>query len=360
MNLRHNLCALAATIAVMGAPLPAAESPALTIGSKAPAIKVDRWYKGQPLTAFQPGGIHVVEFWATWCGPCKKAIPHLSELAATYKGKVTFTGISVFEEGEKIPARIKKFVTGMGDKMKYSVAGDTADGTMAKTWVEAAGENGIPLTFVVEGTGRIAWIGHPSEVEGPIKQLLAGTYNLEAEAQARKTFKEGTTLAEKLEKGIQDALEAKDFTLTMTRLREALASAHPNKMVLVGNVATELFHLDEARAGSEFSALAASRDGEIVMGAMACLLDTDRLSPRIYEMGLVDIEKQIAARPKEGFLWHLKAAGHFRLGNPLKAKECEEKALALLKEDPEGSEEDAQSFKDALAQYRKALKTAKP
>ncbi len=358
MNLQQNLCAMWATLAVTCGSLVAAETPTLTIGSKAPAVKVDQWYKGKPFATFQPGGIHVVEFWATWCAPCKKAIPHLSELAATYKGKVSFTGICVMEEGEKIPARIKKFVTAMGNKMAYTVAGDTPDGQMARTWIQAAGENSIPQTFIVDGGGRIAWIGHPSDVETPIKQLIAGTYNLDLEARKRNEAKDGEALSDNLEKSIVEAIEAKDLDKAFARLRETLASTHPNKILLIGNIAPGLFRLDEARANAEFEALLKTRDGDTVLGAMGSLLDTDALSPRIYEMGLVGIQKQIDARPKEGFFWHLKAAGHFRLGNTAKAKECEEKALALLKADPEGSQEDLEAFQEAMGQYQKALKTA--
>ena len=82
----------------------------LNIGDSAPAFKVDRWYKGAAVPAFERGRIYVVEFWATWCGPCKEAIPHITELARKYKDTVTVTGVSVAEEGDNIPARIEKFV----------------------------------------------------------------------------------------------------------------------------------------------------------------------------------------------------------------------------------------------------------
>lgn len=352
MSIQHTLCAFMAVISMAGGAAAVAETPALTIGSKAPAIKVDQWYKGKPFSTFEPGGIHVVEFWATWCGPCKKAIPHLTQLASTYKGKVSFTGICVFEEGGNIPARIRKFVTTMGDKMDFSVAGDTTDGQMAKTWVEAAGENSVPQTFIVDGAGRIAWIGHPMEVEGPLKQMIAGTYNMDAEGQKRNTEKKGVAVSEKLEKEVTDAINAKDFDKAMAKLREALVSDHPNKILLVGNVAPALFKLNESRAISEFKALLESQDGDVVGGALGTLLDSDGLSPWIYEMGIAATQKWIAAKPKYGFYWHLMAAGHFRLGNPGRARECEEKALTLLKEDPDAASEDLEEFQKALAQYK--------
>ncbi len=113
----------------------------------------------------------MVEFWATWCGPCRATIPHLTELAHKYKDKgVRFIGVDVWERDTKLVA---PFLAEMGDKMDYSVAlddvpkdGKPADGAMAKNWMKAAEENGIPTAFVVRD-GKIAWIGHPIEMDEP-------------------------------------------------------------------------------------------------------------------------------------------------------------------------------------------------
>jgi thiol-disulfide isomerase/thioredoxin len=69
----------------------------LKLGDPAPALKVSKFVKGSPVTKFEPGKFYVVEFWATWCGPCKTSIPHLTEMAKKYKD-VQFVGVSVWEE----------------------------------------------------------------------------------------------------------------------------------------------------------------------------------------------------------------------------------------------------------------------
>ena len=61
----------------------------------------------------------------------------------------------------------------MGDKMDYRVAMDKVpdgdvrgqNGAMAKNWMIAAGQNGIPTAFIVDRDSKIAWIGHPMEIE---------------------------------------------------------------------------------------------------------------------------------------------------------------------------------------------------
>jgi len=62
----------------------------------------------------------------------------------------------------------------MGNQMTYRVALD--DGSkMADTWMDAAGQNGIPTAFVVDKHGIIVWIGHPMNLdEAKLNQVLAG------------------------------------------------------------------------------------------------------------------------------------------------------------------------------------------
>src|SRR5207253_4909684 len=153
-----------------------------------------------------------VEFWATWCGPCRVSIPHLTDLQKKYKD-VAFVGVSVWERDTK---GVKPFVEEMGDKMDYRVAlddvpegGDGNDGAMAKTWMNAAGQNGIPAAFVVNGDGKIAWIGHPMAMDKPLADIVGGKWDLAAasaefkreQARTRKLNELGRKLAEARKSG---------------------------------------------------------------------------------------------------------------------------------------------------------------
>jgi thiol-disulfide isomerase/thioredoxin len=153
----------------------AAES--LKVGSAAPALQVSRWVKGDGPSGFEKGKVYVVEFWATWCKPCLEAIPHLTQMAREYGDKVTFVGVNVWEEAAgktaDLEGKVDAFVRDMGDKMDYYVARDTASGDMGKTWLLAAGQNGIPCAFIVDGNGKVAWIGHPITMNKAIDKVLA-------------------------------------------------------------------------------------------------------------------------------------------------------------------------------------------
>jgi thiol-disulfide isomerase/thioredoxin len=133
---------------------------AIKVGSKAPAIKVTKWVKGTEVKSFEPGKVYVVEFWATWCPPCKKSIPLLNELAKSHKD-VTVIGVSIWEYTHKksLPD-VENFVRGKGEEMSYTVAFD-GDRVMEKSWLAAAGVRGIPSAFVIGGDGAIAWNDNP-------------------------------------------------------------------------------------------------------------------------------------------------------------------------------------------------------
>jgi thiol-disulfide isomerase/thioredoxin len=128
----------------------------LKVGDKAPEFKVTQWFKGEPVT-LDDKGTFIVECWATWCGPCIAAFPHLSEVAKANEGKITVVGVNVWER--KTMDEVKEFVKDQGDKMSYHVAED-GDKVITEKWLAAAGKNGIPCAFVVS-KGKVAWIGHP-------------------------------------------------------------------------------------------------------------------------------------------------------------------------------------------------------
>src|SRR5262249_43056309 len=87
--------ALAGLVAVAAGADDHRPAASLKVGDPAPALKVSRWLQGKEVKKFEPGQVYVVEFWATWCGPCIAAMPHLAELQARYKGKgVTVIGYS--------------------------------------------------------------------------------------------------------------------------------------------------------------------------------------------------------------------------------------------------------------------------
>lgn len=154
----------------------AANAAGIGPGSPAPALDVKTWYKGTPVKGFEKNKTYVVEFWATWCGPCIQSIPHVTELAKKNKD-VTFIGVSIWEEDEG--TKIKDFVAKMGDKMDYNVGYSGNKTGMSQTWMEAAGQNGIPSAFIIKNQ-QIQWVGHPMSMDKPLAEIKAGTFDMAA------------------------------------------------------------------------------------------------------------------------------------------------------------------------------------
>ncbi len=209
----------------------------LIVGSPAPAIKVAKWFKGNEVKSFEKGKTYVVEFWATWCGPCRKSIPHLTEMAKEYKDKVNFVGVSVWEREDTYLNDVDAFVKKMGDKMDYNVCADDKvgdEGSMAKNWMTAAGQGGIPTAFIVNGDSKIVWIGHPMEMAKPLAEVVAGKWDLakaveESKKAAAKAAQEKADQKILMTEGMElsSAFQAGDFAKAATEA-EKLLKKHPS------------------------------------------------------------------------------------------------------------------------------------
>jgi len=158
----------------------------LNIGDPAPPLRVREWLKGTSIEQFEKGTVYVLEFWATWCRPCKAAIPHLSILAGEYKDRVTILGIDVYENKSTSIEKVKAFVDSMGTRMDYHVAADDSN-FMVAGWLNASGEQGIPQSFVVNAEGKVAWIGHPKDLGKVLPDIVNNTWDIK-EVLARRNF----------------------------------------------------------------------------------------------------------------------------------------------------------------------------
>lgn len=161
---------------------PTEATPMLAAGSAAPPLTVDAWVKGEPVKTFEPGKVYVVEFWATWCGPCVRNIPNLNALQKQHP-ELTVIGVAASERPKQKPAEggaaaddgrlatVQKFVESRGEGMDYRVAFD-GDASMGRAWMLAARQRSIPWACIVDGTGTIAWMGHPELMDREVARVL--------------------------------------------------------------------------------------------------------------------------------------------------------------------------------------------
>ena len=142
---------------------------AAELGDPAAALSIKEWVKGKAVDVKDGKNIYVVEFWATWCPPCRASIPHLSQLQKDYKDK----GVVVVGVSDEKPDTVKPFVKKMAEKMDYTVAIDDSRKTY-KGYMTAYKQNGIPTAFIVGKDGKVAWHGHPMDgLDKAIEKVLA-------------------------------------------------------------------------------------------------------------------------------------------------------------------------------------------
>ncbi|HWY31532.1 MAG TPA: TlpA disulfide reductase family protein [Candidatus Acidoferrum sp.] len=118
------------------------------VGDNAPEISAKAWInaKASLTLAKLRGKVTVVEFWATWCGPCQEAIPHLNKLQQRYANK-NFQLLSLVLEGHETmdPFLARKQVA-------YPIGLESES-------LESYGVTGIPWAFVIDVNGKILWEG---------------------------------------------------------------------------------------------------------------------------------------------------------------------------------------------------------
>jgi thiol-disulfide isomerase/thioredoxin len=142
-----------------------AAAPKLEVGMPAPALQIEKWVKGEPVTGFEKGKVYIVEYWATWCGPCMRSIPHLTELQKEFKDKgVTIIGVTSADKRGNTLEKVEKMVAEKGDTMNYRIAWDKERATTA-AYLDAADAPGIPYAFVVDKAGKVAYIGNPLQFD---------------------------------------------------------------------------------------------------------------------------------------------------------------------------------------------------
>jgi thiol-disulfide isomerase/thioredoxin len=162
----------AALLTLLAPAAPQAAKP----GDPAAALQIEHWAKGEAVDIAAGKGktIYVLDFWATWCGPCMASIPEMTALQNKFRDKgVVLIGVNSSEDKETVD----QFVKEQGDAVSYTIALDKEEKTSAG-YMEAYGVNSIPHTFVIDKEGKMVWHGHPSEgLEDVVQGVVDGTFD---------------------------------------------------------------------------------------------------------------------------------------------------------------------------------------
>ncbi|WP_258599794.1 TlpA disulfide reductase family protein [Mesorhizobium sp. AR10] len=206
----------------------------LQIDSPAPSIKVENWLRGEPLTTFEPGKVYIIEFWATWCGPCVDGMPHLMQLQEKYRDSgVEIVGVAASEEAptaDEARSKLDAWLTEKFSNLNYRMAFDST-GEMKKLWMEPSFSFTIPTSFVVDRDAHIAFIGGPTKLDEVLPKVLNGSWRSSDQAKSAdaERIAEGETKAREtaLKKPIRDkfqaAVEKEDWKTALSAIKEGIA-----------------------------------------------------------------------------------------------------------------------------------------
>jgi thiol-disulfide isomerase/thioredoxin len=136
----------------------------LTRGSAAPPIVAAEWLNGAPQT---DGRVVVLDVFASWCGPCRRAAPGLVQTYQQYESRgVAFVGLTTEPVGRR--DQVQQFLDDLD--IRWPV------GLGAAETCSAFGVRGFPTLFVIARDGRVLWCDDmPGSLDSAIEEALKGT-----------------------------------------------------------------------------------------------------------------------------------------------------------------------------------------
>ncbi len=378
----------------------AQDEPTLTIGTKAPEIDIEHWVslgkdRFKAVKTFEKDKVYVVEFWATWCGPCVQSMPHLVEVQNKFADKGVQI-ISVSDEDlETVQGFLERKVRGSEEEGKESTYAELTnayclttdpDGSVHTAYMNAAGQNGIPCCFIVGKTGQIEWIGHPMSMDEPLEAVVEGKWDREAFATEFKLSQKIDLLASRLmrmskdkaletieearkEAGDNEMLNAQlDQLVLQVELRELGPMIQKNDVEgaikLVDEVAGKNASFaeqalqvkmmiysqvkDYAGMGKVLAKMAESDDGMMLnafaWNAYETLSQMDKPSPELLKGAIAAGEKAVKLMPESGAVLDTLSHLVYLSGDLDKAIELQSKAVKC----EDGSQEEIKGFLEQL------------
>jgi len=342
----------------------------LGVGDPAPALDIAHWVKGvemddrgnfQPVTTFEPGKVYVLEFWATWCGPCRMGMPHLSALQEAFAGKgVVVLGIS----DESLP-RVVQFLWQtdtdgrlQNERTRYTITTDP-DGSTHAAYMDASGQQGIPTAFVVGKDGRIEWIGHPMQLDPVLEAVVSDAWDREA-------FREDFARRQRIESAMAEAQPrlmtaamGGDWETVVKVFDELLLIAPGEENLTLQRLNVLLTRIDDRQRAYAYAKEVAGSHAEdpLFLNAVAWMIvDDPEVKHRDLDFALVTAEQANAkAEGKDAGILDTLARVHHDRGDVAKAVEWQAKAAEVAEPG-----EMAEAIRATLERYQKEAEAASP
>ena len=112
---------------------------------------------------YTPGTPVMLEMWATWCPPCRAAIPHIAQLPAKYPN------VYIVSASRENIDHVTQFASRMAPMKQYNVAAEPTG--VLEQFMSEHSVNGIPHAMIFDAAGQLLWSGHP--MDGECEEMLA-------------------------------------------------------------------------------------------------------------------------------------------------------------------------------------------
>lgn len=143
----------------------------IKVNEKAPRINITNWIENVPNDKNLDNKYIVLEFWATWCGPCIAAVPHMNEIQKEFQQKDLYY-ISITDETiDKVERTLKRI------EFKSIVVTDLTKETQINYGDGIKGLDAYPLTVLIDKAGIIKWIGEPKNLNSTIMTEFLSNIN---------------------------------------------------------------------------------------------------------------------------------------------------------------------------------------
>jgi thiol-disulfide isomerase/thioredoxin len=136
------------------------------VGQQAPDFGLESMDGGPFRLSDQRGRVVVLDFWATWCGPCMQSMPELDALAREFGEQITWIAVNLQEDRKTIEAALERL--GVAPRVVLDIDGAAA---------EKFGVTAIPQTVVIDAQGKVArvFIGGGPQLIEQLRNAIADT-----------------------------------------------------------------------------------------------------------------------------------------------------------------------------------------